>query len=161
MSPFCIAVCKKFLPLLSYCSAALGNLSNIACAALLLRTVRAVAKGDSPFLSLLFRSIFGWHSRREIICECWFCIATCTGVFPSASRAFTSAPCSISVWTTCSSPHWQHKCNGVHSSLASSPPAPSGPGRLGAFKSHPLQNNKSFKKKVKHNVCNYLNNFFL
>ena len=144
ISFFCIAVCKKFLPLLSNCSAADGSLSKIAWAALLLRTLRAVAKGLWPFLSLIDKLILGWQRSNEIIWVCWFCIAIWIGVFPSTSRAFTFAPCSIRVWTTCSNPHWQQRWSGEQSSWAISPPAPFLPGLLDAFRSQPLKYIKEY-----------------
>jgi hypothetical protein len=56
--------------------------------------------------------------------------------------ALMDAPCSRSVSTTKSMPHWQQRCSGVAKSLASSPPAPLIPGLLGESKSHPARMRK-------------------
>jgi len=75
----CMCVC------INTCSAAVGSLSNIACAALLFLTVIAAANGVAPDLSLMVRLSAGWESNNEIIVWCWFSIATCSGVFLSIS----------------------------------------------------------------------------
>jgi len=69
------------------CSAAVGSLSNIACAARLFLTVIAAANGVAPSLSLTVRFNAGWERRSEMIAWCWFSIAMCNGIFPSTSWA--------------------------------------------------------------------------
>ena len=67
------------------CSAAVGILSSIACAALWLRTVRAVAKGVRPTRFRRERSMLGWPSNKEMISACWFWMAMWRDVFSSLS----------------------------------------------------------------------------
>lgn len=49
------------------CSAAVGSLSSIACAALLFLMVIAAANGVAPALSLIVRLSAGWDSNSEMM----------------------------------------------------------------------------------------------
>ena len=67
------------------CSAAVGSLLSIDCAALLFRVVMAQANGVQLLLSRSVRSRLGWDSSSEMITVCWFSMAMWIGVLPSAS----------------------------------------------------------------------------
>ena len=67
------------------CSAALGSLSRIACAALLFLKVMAAANGVSPLRSLTARSSIGCAISILMIVGCWLVMAIWIGALPSAS----------------------------------------------------------------------------
>jgi len=67
------------------CSAASGSRARISSAALLFFVVMATANGVSPCLSWSERLMEGCDMSREMIMWCWFSMAMCRAVFPSAS----------------------------------------------------------------------------
>ena len=71
------------------CSAASGSRARISSAALLFFVVMATANGVSPCLSWSERLMEGWDMSREMIMWCWFSMAMCRAVFPSASYSMT------------------------------------------------------------------------